>query len=89
MKIDAATRSVFPANNVVDDAVSLTEVTVAARIEPRVPVGAIYTTQPFAAMIESDQNELNFEYVGKMDLAKNYGERVLYRLASRNQPVPI
>lgn len=60
-----------------------TEVTVAARIEPRVPVGAIYTTQPFAAMIESDQNELNFEYVGKMDLAKNYGVRVLYRLASR------
>ena len=60
-----------------------TEVTVAARIEPRVPVGAIYTTQPFAAIIESDQNELNFEYVGKMDLAKNYGERILYRLASR------
>jgi hypothetical protein len=59
-----------------------TEVTVAARIEPRVPVGAIYTTQPFAAMIESDQNDLNFELVGKMDLAKNYGVRILYRLAS-------
>lgn len=60
-----------------------TEVTVAARIEPRVPVGAIYTTQPFAAMIESDENDLNFELVGKMDLAKNYGVRILYRLASR------
>ena len=60
-----------------------TEVTVAARIEPRVPVGAIYTTQPFAAMIESVQNDLNFEYVGKMDLAKNYGVRLLYRLANR------
>lgn len=60
-----------------------TEVTVAARIEPRVPVGAIYTTQPFAAMVESDQNDLNFELVGKMDLAKNYGVRILYRLASR------
>jgi class 3 adenylate cyclase len=60
-----------------------TEVTVAARIEPRVPVGAIYTTQPFAAIIESDENQLNFEYVGKMDLAKNYGERILYRLANR------
>ena len=60
-----------------------TEVTVAARIEPRVPVGAIYTTQPFAAMIESDQNDLNFELVGKMDLAKNYGVRILYRLESR------
>ena len=60
-----------------------TEVTVAARIEPRVPVGAIYTTQPFAAMIEADQNDLNFELVGKMDLAKNYGVRILYRLATR------
>ena len=60
-----------------------TEVTVAARIEPRVPVGAIYTTQPFAAMIESGQNNLNFELVGKMDLAKNYGVRTLYRLESR------
>ena len=60
-----------------------TEVTVAARIEPRVPVGAIYTTQPFAAMIESDRNDYDFEYVGKMDLAKNYGVRILYRLSSR------
>ena len=56
-----------------------TEVTVAARIEPRVPVGAIYTTQPFAAMIESGRNDYHFEYVGKMDLAKNYGVRILYR----------
>ncbi|HEU0309920.1 MAG TPA: adenylate/guanylate cyclase domain-containing protein [Sphingomicrobium sp.] len=59
-----------------------TEVTVAARIEPRVPVGAIFTTQPFAAMIESDRNNYNFEYVGQMDLAKNYGVRILYRLVS-------
>lgn len=59
-----------------------TEVTVAARIEPRVPVGAIYTTQPFAAMIESDRNNYHFEYVGKMDLAKNYGSRILYRLGT-------
>ena len=61
-----------------------TEVTVAARIEPRVPVGAIYTTQPFAAMIESDRNEYQFEYVGRMDLAKNYGVRILYRLGTSN-----
>jgi adenylate cyclase len=59
-----------------------TEVTVAARIEPRVPVGAIYTTQPFAAMIESGRNDYHFEYVGTMDLAKNYGVRVLYRLGT-------
>jgi adenylate cyclase len=57
-----------------------TEVTLAARIEPRVPVGAIYTTQPFAAMIGSDSTQYHFEYVGKMDLAKSYGVRTLYRL---------
>lgn len=59
-----------------------TEVTLAARIEPRVPVGAIYTTQPFAAMFDSDRTDYNFEYVGKMDLAKNYGVRILYRLSA-------
>lgn len=59
-----------------------TEVTLAARIEPRVPVGAIYTTQPFAAMIESDRNRYHFEYVGTMHLAKNYGVRTLYRLGT-------
>ena len=59
-----------------------TEVTVAARIEPRVPVGAIYTTQPFAAMFDHDRTDFHFEYVGKMDLAKNYGVRTLYRLSA-------
>ncbi|MCL6741055.1 TRAFs-binding domain-containing protein [Sphingomonas sp. RB56-2] len=62
-----------------------TEVTVAARIEPRVPVGSIYTTQPFAAMIESDRNNYHFEYVGMMDLAKNYGVRILYRLGTGDE----
>jgi hypothetical protein len=55
-----------------------------------VPVGAIYTTQPFAAMIESDRNNYHFEYVGKMDLAKNYGVRIyctdLARMPPRPQP---
>lgn len=58
-----------------------TEVTLAARIEPRVPVGAIYTTQQFAALIEAKDSHLfQFEYVGKMELAKDYGARILYRL---------
>ena len=35
-----------------------------------------------AAMIESDRNNYSFEYVGAMDLAKNYGVRILYRLVS-------
>ncbi|MEQ7874746.1 tetratricopeptide repeat-containing protein [Sphingomonas sp. ASV193] len=64
-----------------------TEVTVAARIEPRVPVGAIYATQPFAALSGVASDAYHFELVGKMDLAKNYGMRTLYRLvADRPQP---
>jgi hypothetical protein len=59
-----------------------TEVTLAARIEPRVPVGAIYTTQPFAAMFDHDRTDFHFEFVGRMDLAKNYGVRTLYRLSA-------
>jgi len=35
------------------------------------------------ALIESDFNDYHFEYVGKMDLAKNYGVRILYRLGTR------
>ncbi len=58
-----------------------TEVTLAARIEPRVPVGSIYTTQQFAALIDAkDAHLFQFEYVGTMELAKDYGKRVLYRL---------
>jgi len=59
-----------------------TEVTLAARIEPRVPVGAIYTTQPFAAIFDPGRTDFHFEYVGKMHLDKNYGERILYRLGT-------
>jgi len=66
-----------------------TEVTVAARIEPRVPVGAIYTTQPFAALIEADPNNYHFEFVGKMNLAKNYGARTLYRLVADRPREPV
>jgi hypothetical protein len=57
------------------------EINLAARIEPRVPVGAIYTTQPFAAMFDHNRTEFHFEYVGKMNLAKDYGARTLYRLS--------
>lgn len=62
-----------------------TEVTLAARIEPRVPVGAIYTTQPFAAMIDTERTNYHFEYVGTMDLAKSYGVRILYRLNANHR----
>lgn len=61
-----------------------TEVTLAARIEPRVPVGAIYATQSFAAVLaQSARHRLIMEYVGTVPLAKDYGSLPMYRLASR------
>ena len=61
-----------------------TEVTLAARIEPRVPVGAIYVTQPFAAMLDQTAaGGMSFEYVGTINLAKDYGTRVIYRLLKK------
>ena len=49
--------------------------------------GHIAVTIPAAigvqkALIESDPNNYHFEFVGKMDLAKNYGVRTLYRLVA-------
>jgi tetratricopeptide (TPR) repeat protein len=62
-----------------------TEVSRAARIEPVTPSGAVYVTEPFAAVLEMDKTHpFVCKYVGKIALPKNYGTYPLYRL-SRNQ----
>lgn len=59
-----------------------TEVTRAARIEPVTPVGQVYVTQPFAAMLTLAQdNCFKLEYAGQVNLAKRYGTMALYRLS--------
>lgn len=59
-----------------------TEVTRAARIEPVTPIGQVYVTQPFAAMLALERNTgFRLEYVGKVTLAKRYGSMALYRLS--------
>lgn len=61
-----------------------TEVTRTARIEPVTLVGQIYCTQPMAAMLAlGDAREFDCDYVGKVGLAKDYGELALYRLSRR------
>lgn len=61
-----------------------TEVTRTARIEPVTLVGQIYCTQPMAAMLAlGDAREFDCDYVGKVRLAKDYGELALYRLSRR------
>lgn len=61
-----------------------TQVSRAAPIEPVTPSGAVYVTEPFAAVLEmEDQHPFECDYVGKIALPKGYGIYPLYRL-SRN-----
>jgi class 3 adenylate cyclase len=62
-----------------------TEVTRTARIEPVTLVGQVYCTQPLAAMLALDNaRDFDCDYVGKVGLAKDYGELALYRLSRRS-----
>jgi adenylate cyclase len=59
-------------------------VTKTARIEPITPVGSVYVTEPFAALLAL-RNDHNFhlDYVGAVSPAKNYGVQNLYLLHHR------
>lgn len=58
-----------------------TEVTRTARIEPVTPTGAVYCTEAFAAMLALDRADaFSHHYVGRVALAKGYGEIGMYRL---------
>lgn len=57
-------------------------VTRAARIEPRTPVGEVYVTHPFAALIALEAPQgLACQYVGRLPAAKAYGTFPMYLLA--------
>lgn len=63
-----------------------TEVTRAARIEPITPVGRVYATQPFAAILALDPAaRFSSNYVGRVPLAKDYGSLRMYRVS--RQPI--
>lgn len=58
-----------------------TEVTRTARIEPVTPTGAVYCTEAFAAMLALDgADAFSHHYVGRVALAKGYGQIGMYRL---------
>jgi adenylate cyclase len=60
------------------------EVNRTARIEPVTPVGGVYCTDAFAsALLVADEQACRFTPVGKVQLAKAYGEVELYRLERR------
>ena len=59
-------------------------VTKAARIEPVTPPGMVYVSEAFAATLAaSGQRDFVLEYVGRLPLAKGYGESRIYRLERR------
>jgi adenylate cyclase len=61
-----------------------TEVSRAARIEPVTPPGAVFVTEPFAAILALEEPEsFRCNYVGRIELAKGYGTFPMYRLAAR------
>ena len=56
-------------------------VTKAARIEPVTPPGMVYASEAFAATLAATgEKEYTVEYVGRLALAKGYGESRIYRL---------
>jgi class 3 adenylate cyclase len=58
-------------------------VTRAARIEPVTPPGAVYASEAFAATLAASRAPFSLQYVGTLDLAKDYGESRVYRLEPR------
>ncbi|MGV3479097.1 MAG: tetratricopeptide repeat-containing protein [Sphingobium sp.] len=58
-----------------------TEVSRAARIEPVTPPGAVFVTEPFAAILALEAPDTyRCRYVGRIALAKRYGTYPMYRL---------
>ena len=57
-----------------------TEVSKAARIEPVTPPGAVFVTEPFAAILALESGAFTCRYVGRIALAKKYGDYPMYRL---------
>ena len=61
-----------------------TEVSRAARIEPVTPPGAVFVTEPLAAILALEaRDRFTCSYVGRIPLAKNYGDYPMYRLERR------
>jgi len=59
-------------------------VTKAARIEPVTPPGMVYASEAFAATLAAaGRDEFALEYIGRMALAKGYGESRIYRAERR------
>lgn len=60
-----------------------TEVSKAARIEPVTPPGAVFVTEPFAAILALEAaDRFICQFVGNVQFAKDYGTYPMYRLTA-------
>jgi class 3 adenylate cyclase/tetratricopeptide (TPR) repeat protein len=63
------------------------EVSRTARIEPATPLGAVFVTEPFAAILAMHAgSRFSCNYAGRLELAKGYGAFRMYRLTRGRQP---
>lgn len=61
-----------------------TEVSRAARIEPVTPPGAVFVTEPFAAILALEApEEYRCRYAGNIEFAKGYGTYPIYQLMEK------
>ena len=78
-----------PAHEVIDPvlrhvAFNGAHVSRAARIEPVTPPGSVYCSQPFAALCECEKvRAFACDYVGRMPLAKKFGEYAMFAVRRR------
>jgi class 3 adenylate cyclase/tetratricopeptide (TPR) repeat protein len=57
----------------------------AARIEPVTPPGQVYSSDAFAALAALQApGEFRFDYIGRIPLAKSFGEFPMYHMQKRN-----
>lgn len=62
-----------------------TEVSRAARIEPVTPPGAVFVTEPFAAILALESpHRFKCQYVGNVEFAKGYGNYPIYALTGNS-----
>ncbi len=62
-----------------------TEVSRAARIEPVTPPGAVFVTEPFAAILALEApDQYMCRYAGNIEFAKGYGTYPIYQLTHRD-----
>ena len=62
-----------------------TEVSRAARIEPVTPPGAVFVTEPFAAILALEApDDYRCRYAGNIEFAKGYGTYPIYQLVEKS-----